>query len=804
MMKKITYLLILLLAFNFSYGQTTLAKEDIAIIGVNTDNEDFTFLLRTDITIGTQIYFSDNEVNATGTGLNDSNEGIILFTAAANYSCGTVISYINNSSEFSSAFGSFILANGGDEVLAFQGYVSATLTWTTFLHANVDVTIVYPTGFTAVDIVDGNRDNREYIGTTVNSSWTDLNTFANYDHQNNYGGVTLSTTAFTCAPCPNSITWNGAWSNGTGPGLLLDTEVTLITSYDTATNGGSFSACNLTVNNLATLNIADNDYIEVQNDVTVDAGGIINVEPYGAFIQNNDLGNVVNNGTITVTKETAPLNNWYEYTYWSSPVSDAIVGVALTDSDADRRFIFNASQFNDEVAEVGNNNATVLGQDDIDDEGNDWQWVNSATTMQPGVGYAATHSEAAFIIPPGPFTPPQFRYTFEGGIFNNGIIGVPVDRNDVTALDFNWNLIGNPYPSAVDIDAFMTQNMYDVATNPSGALEGVIYFWSQNTDYAANANGNEALNFDTTDYATHNGMGGTMGGDGLTPNGFIPSGQAFFVSFSDDFATNSGTVVFNNAMRSLSLSPDNSQFFRNSNSKKKTSNSANKLWVNLTSDNGVFNQILIGYAEGATNNDDGAYYDARKIVAPKAFSALYSTIENIDKKFAIQGKAADSLNEDEIISLGFSTNIDIATLYTLSIAQLEGDFLASNTIYLKDNLLNTLHDLSASDYTFTSEVGEFNDRFEIVFNANALSTKDISANANTLKIIELEADNVKFTASEPIKTIKIFDLLGRQLYYFKGQNDSETYKLSNLSSSIYIAKVELYNGVIITKKAFKK
>jgi hypothetical protein len=46
-----------------------------------------------------------------------------------------------------------------------------------------------------------------------------------------------------------------------------------------------------------------------------------------------------------------------------------------------------------------------------------------------------------------------------------------------------------------------------------------------------------------------------------------------------------------------------------------------------------------------------------------------------------------------------------ATLYKLSIAQLKGDFLTSNPIYLKDNFLNKIHNLETSDYSFTSEVG---------------------------------------------------------------------------------------------------
>ena len=107
-------------------------------------------------------------------------------------------------------------------------------------------------------------------------------------------------------------------------------------------------------------------------------------------------------------------------------------------------------------------------------------------------------------------------------------------------------------------------------------------------------------------------------------------------------------------------------------------------------------------------------------------------------------------------------------------------------------MLNELHNLKERFYNFTSETGEFNDRFEIVFNANALSTDDITLNSKSLTIIELEDNRVQFTASDnlSIKTVTIFDLLGRQLYRFKGNNTSEIYTLPNLSSAVFIAKVD--------------
>jgi len=91
--------------------------------------------------------------------------------------------------------------------------------------------------------------------------------------------------------------------------------------------------------------------------------------------------------------------------------------------------------------------------------------------------------------------------------------------------------------------------------------------------------------------------------------------------------------------------------------------------------------------------DDGLFYDAPRLSIQDLPSDLYTTIDNSNKTFAIQGKASYRLNDAETIKLGFSTNIDVATLYTLSIAQLQGNFLNDNAIYLKDNMTGKVHTL---------------------------------------------------------------------------------------------------------------
>ncbi|NNK40721.1 MAG: T9SS type A sorting domain-containing protein, partial [Winogradskyella sp.] len=588
-------------------------------------------------------------------------------------------------------------------------------------------------------------------------------------------------------PCPTITTWDGtSWDNGT-PTLALG--AILNGNYDTGIQG-NLTTCNLTVNAGVTLTISDNTYLEVDNDIIVD--GTLNVASNGGVVQNSDTATVTENGTITVTKQTAPLNNWYEYTYWSSPVANETIGTALAQAQPTRRYSFNAQNFEDSFRETNNDNSQVPGQDDIDDNGDDWTFVNNATVMQPGVGYAATHAEALFIGPPMSSPPYQFDYVFEGP-FNNGVITVPIYRNDAQIADINWNFIGNPYPSAVDVDLFINENVIS-----NGLLDGAIYLWSQKTEPSETENGNEQLNFTQSDYALINGAGETAGGEGVVPNRYIPSGQGFFVSFSDALPSNTGNVVFNNSMR---VTGNNAQFFRGS-----IEDTTEKIRVNLTSDNGVFNQILVSYVDGATDTFDGFYYDAPRNLSSGANSIIYSRIDNNDKKFAIQGRDPNSINDNEVIELGFYTSIDVSTIYTLSLAEYQGSFIASNAVLLKDNLLNTYHDLKQSDYNFTSTTGEFNDRFEIVFNESALSTDDLTITSAVLNITELNTGDVKFSITNnlTITKVEILDLLGRTVYQFKGDNSTEIYDLSAMSKSAYFAKVHLSNGQILTKKAIKQ
>lgn len=537
-------------------------------------------------------------------------------------------------------------------------------------------------------------------------------------------------------------TWNGtSWDKIPNLGM----KAILNSDYNTKVGGEqtSFRSKSLKVNSGYTLTVDDNTFVEVNYD-TFGEGNIV-VETKGAFVQRND-GEFNLNGTSKVNKKTPFKNQWYYYTYWSSPVANLDINMPL--GDIWSKFYLDAASLS---------------------------WVRASSgIMTPGKGYIA--NSAVGLING------VHSVTFEGE-FNTGDISIPVNY-DVARGDENWNLIGNPYPSAIDLNQFFGAN--------SDVIHGVAYFWSQET---APVNGQ----FSSADYIPFNATGTVNSSTDSERfiNGFAPTGQSFIV-----ISKASGNATFNNDIRMADVT-SNAQFHKTSKNvpPKGLTNTDEKLWVNLTANNGTFSQVLVGYVDGATNEDDGLTYDAKKLYETGDF--IYSTIENVSKKFVIQGKEAGSLNSNEIISLGFKKSSAQQVSYTISIDKFEGEFLSGNTVYLKDNLLNITHNLSEAEYSFTSEAGEFNDRFEIVFNnGTVLSINDVALNSNSLKIIQLENDDVQFITTENsnIKTITIYDLFGRQLYDLKGNNQRETYKLTNLSTAVYVVKVGLSNGAVITKK----
>ena len=556
-------------------------------------------------------------------------------------------------------------------------------------------------------------------------------------------------------------------------------DVALINGDYNTLNNGNLEACMLYISKDVNFEIKPLNPTVLHGDALVK--GNLNVNSFGSFVQTNDDSEftLVHNGTSQLIKQTSILNNWYEYTYWSSPVSDIPIETALDDSPPNRRFYFVAANFIDVLAEVGNSGVYNPGSDGIDDNGDDWQLASG--TMIPGIGYAATMS-------PTGFTPGVQSVVFEGE-FNNGSIEVPVIANSGGAYD-DWNFIGNPYPGGLDVSAFFNEN--------SGLLSEALYLWSHNTEPQSSVSGNYAENFSNSDYAIITGSGiNVAGGDGVIPESFVPSGQGFLVE-----AKNSGNVVFNNSMRSESpLS--NTQFFKNSMELK--NDGENVVWLNLTGASGGFSQVAIGFMKGASDKDDGAFFDVKRKENKNAGAILYSAITKDENGYAIQTRGHSGI-KNQIIPIEVKSNFASRTSLNLSIAKLKGKIVSNSPIIIYDKLTGISHDLTEQEFEFQVENGLISDRFELRFKIQK------KHEYTTLKInskIQLDYNrngdlSFQNRSNKLINKVEIFDFHGRKIYEFKNVNPSQSYRISKVNTALFFAKIHFDENHFIIKKSLKK
>jgi hypothetical protein len=450
------------------------------------------------------------------------------------------------------------------------------------------------------------------------------------------------------------FSYDGSTAPPTNSSIIINSDYTL-------TN--DLQVCSCTVAAGKTFTIATDKVLTVLENVTVNATGKIVVQNSGSLVQTNNNSTYTGSSTsFELNRNTTPINR-FDYTYWSSPVINQTLYNLSPTTLYDKYLEFDSSI-------------------------NNWKYLNGGNyVMQPGKGYIVRGPQSYAAIG----NPQIYTGKFIGQP-NNGIITTPV-TNKVGNLT-TTNLLGNPYPSALSADQFYADN--------SSVIKGTFYLWTHAITPVPNANGQFVYN--DSNYISYNATGSTGAGDftncptcgGNKLTGNIASGQGFFVE-----AKTTGNVVFNNALR-VTTTASNNQFSRTA----KTAIEKNRVWLNIKNSDGAYNEMLLGYVTGATNELDDAY-DGNSYASG---TALYTVLG--ENNLVIQGRALPFDEKKEIIPLGYiaSTTTD----YTIAIESVDGSFQGKN-IYLLDKTNNVVTDLSAGNYTFTTEPGMFNDRFVLTF-----------------------------------------------------------------------------------------
>ncbi|MGA9637319.1 T9SS sorting signal type C domain-containing protein [Flavobacterium sp.] len=537
-------------------------------------------------------------------------------------------------------------------------------------------------------------------------------------------------------------TWTTSWSNGTP----TSAQAIVFNGDYSSTGNIDIEGCSCIVNAGKNVVFNSGHTLKITNGITV--SGSLTFENGASLVQISNTA--TNSGNIIYKRNTTSILNT-DYVYWSSPVTGANLGAIQTGTIYSS---FNASS-------------------------NKWVKASAGTGMNSGIGYIVRGAGTS----PVSGTPFIKTATFIGTP-NNGIIPVSIVGGDAS------NLIGNPYPSAVNADAFLYAN--------SSVLEGTLYFWTHSTaiQLAANiTNGSQGTGkyaYTSDDYATYNFTGGTIGVGQL-----IAAGQGFFAQ-----GGSGGTATFDNSMR---LNPsggilDNSQFSKPTSGSKtaKTSTTINleknRIWLNLTNTEGAFKQMLIGYITGATNKYDRGYDGAS--FDGNSFVDFYSINENTP--LTIQGRALP-FEKTDIIPLGYTSTINGD--FTIAIDKTDG-FLANQEVFLEDKSTGIFTNLKKGSYTFATQKGIYNDRFVISYVAKtSLDNDNFVTNENSLVVFHKDNKITVQSSDKSISKVQLYDVSGKLILEKSKINTNEAI-LSYLHSveQVLIVKVTFENGHVISKK----
>ncbi|MBF6641030.1 hypothetical protein IVB69_06020, partial [Flavobacterium sp. J49] len=536
----------------------------------------------------------------------------------------------------------------------------------------------------------------------------------------------------------SSTTWNGtAWTNGEPTASKSVIISGNFTSPGTNNTPYDLRACKLTVTNNATVVISSGDSVTLDGALTVNPGCSVTFNSNANLLQNGTTN--ANTGSIVVKRDSAPIKR-LDYTLWSSPVGLQQLQAFSPNTVSNRFYDYNT-------------------------DANQYQTVDPVVThFTPSKGYLIRVANNH----PNQPTPWLGQFT---GVPNNGNYSINLQN---FGPGKRYNMIGNPYPSPIDADVFISNNI------ANGSITGTLYFWRKTN---GGTNGG---------YCTYNLGGFTGNGESIltlpqyneNSSNVVQTGQGFFVE-----GTGSGTVVFNNEMR---INNTVNRFMRSNNNINSTVE-RNRIWLNVTDTAGSFAQTMIAYMTGATQGVDQAI-DGKLITDGDV--ALGSLIGN--ETYAIQGRALPFDVADVVpLSLKVITPGD----YTIAIDRVDGLFANNGQIiYLRDNTTGNVHNLSEGGYTFTTASGTFDARFEVLYQT-PLAVVTPVFNESQVVIYKTITNELSInTGNIVMSSVNVFDITGRLLISEKNINASQVLLKSGITSEILVFQITSNDGLKVTKK----
>ena len=311
-----------------------------------------------------------------------------------------------------------------------------------------------------------------------------------------------------------------------------------------------------------------------------------------------------------------------------------------------------------------------------------------------------------------------------------------------------WNLVGNPYPSALNWGS----QLQPASGWAKQDIYGAIYYWDNS------ANGNKG------NYAVY-----CPGANGISVNGgsgTIMPDQGFFVK-----ARKTGKLAVTNAARiHPGLATQGGQ----------NAESANKISI-VVRGNSMWDETVLNFSDQATAGFDSDF-DAFKLTGHAEAPILYSRLDD-GTQLAINTMPDASL--DGGTPVGFSAeNPGSYTLEIHGINNLDTD----RPVYLEDTYNNTFHNLR-NDSVYLFDHQPQNEPMRFLMHFSSLTSVADESVAKPLIYASGGVLNIELANQDNNASISICDMLGRRITGIDNAKQGRNQIALQVNSGYYLIKI---------------
>ena len=569
----------------------------------------------------------------------------------------------------------------------------------------------------------------------------------------------------------------------------------------------------LIIDNGNTLTVTGEKFLE--NQLYLDLSGTIDLLGDSQLIQTS-TSDLVTSSEGKLLRRQEGTSSAYWYNYWASPVG-TLGATALTDNNAATNNLnntpFNISMLKDESGTnykftsgyTANGNISTYWLYTFKNGRTYWDWasVSTSTPIEPGVGYTQKGTGASGL---------EQQYIFEGKP-NNGTILIDVTdiggAGSVANVSKTEYLMGNPYPSAIDIHKFIDDNV--------GVIDGYLQLWQQwsGTSHNLSEYNGGYSQVNKTGFIRAKqfvGLSGDTKGNIIgthTPTRYLPVGQAFIA----EIVVPNGQVEFNNSQRVFIKESDADGTYNNGSafsksstgktskeqiSKTKEDKPMQKIRLELNAIEGpeTKRELLLGFSDNTTDGYDYGY------------EAKNTELSNNDLNLDFEGQnmniqAYAPISDDKVIPLNFKSSGD--NIFEIYIKEL--DYIQDNQpIYLKDQLLDVYFDLRQDKgYVFSSQQGVFNQRFQIVFQneSKTLSTETSTITENFMYFQNTSNTFFAKKLSSAVSKLSLVNMRGQAILELDNVSRTQLengIQFNNIATGAYIVSIRTETNEILNKK----